>query len=211
MPSRMLNTGNGLLNCPIMIVGAGPAGISKWLHLQKEARQLACHSIVIEKAIFPRDTLCAGSLCVWVADMLANLRVDLDIPSLPVSDLEFKFGKEIDRLHQNNYFRVVQRLDFDHALAIAAVQRGLELHEDEMLIDVLRTRNKLIVTTNKRKYAVQVLVGADGAFSTVRKKMLLFKKLHSQASPALSREEDISNGYSTYAMPPGTVNLGSRS
>jgi menaquinone-9 beta-reductase len=178
MPSPEFNTDGRLLTWPVMIVGAGPAGISTWLHLQKEARQLARYAIVIEKAIFPRDKLCAGGLCVWVADILANLRVDLDIPSLPVSDLEFKFGKEIDRLHQNNYFRVVQRLDFDHALARAAVQRGLELHEDEMLIDVLRTQSKLIVTTNKRKYAVQVLVGADGAFSAVRKKMLLFKKLH---------------------------------
>jgi flavin-dependent dehydrogenase len=161
-----------------MIVGAGPAGISTWLHLQKEAPKLARHSIVIERAIFPRDKLCAGGLCVWVTDVLANLRVDLDIPSLPVFDLEFRFGKEIDRLHQDNYFRVVQRADFDHALAREAVKRGLELHEDELLVDVLRTQNRLIVTTNKGKYAVQALVGADGAFSTVRKKMIPSQKRH---------------------------------
>lgn len=161
-----------------MIVGAGPAGISTWLHLQKETPQLARHSIVIEKAIFPRDKLCAGGLCIWVADVLANLRVNLNIPSLFVSDLEFRFGKEIDCLHQDNYFRVVQRVDFDHALARAAVKRGLELHQDEMLIDVLRTQNKLIVTTNKGKYAVQALVGADGAFSTVRKKMIPPQRRH---------------------------------
>ncbi len=178
MPSRGLNTRDNLLNYPIMIVGAGPAGISTWMHLQKEAPQLARHSIVIEKAIFPRDKLCAGGLCLWVTDVLAYLRVELDIPSLLVSDLEFRFGKEIDRLHQDNYFRVVQRVDFDHALAKAAVKRGLKLHENEMLIDVLRTQNKLIVTTNKGKYAVQALVGADGAFSTVRKKMIPPQRRH---------------------------------
>lgn len=178
MPTRRSNTKNSLLNCPIMIVGAGPAGISTWLHLQKEAPQLAQNSIIIEKAIFPRDKLCAGGLCLWVADILAHLRVDLDIPSLFVSDMEFRFGKEIDRLHQDNCFRVVRRLDFDHALAKAAVKRGLELHEDEMLIDVLRTQSKLILTTNKGTYAVQVLVGADGAFSAVRKKMIPSKKRH---------------------------------
>jgi len=178
MPTRRSNTKNSLLNCPIMIVGAGPAGISTWLHLQKEAPQLARRSIAIEKAIFPRDKLCAGGLCLWAADVLANLRVELHIPSLYVSDLEFRFEKEIDRLHQDNYFRVVQRVDFDHALARAAVKRGLELHEDEMLIDVLWTQNKLIVTTNKGKYAVQALVGADGALSTVRKKMFPFQKRH---------------------------------
>jgi menaquinone-9 beta-reductase len=165
-------------NCPIMIVGAGPAGISTWLHLQKEAPQLARRSFVIEKAAFPRDKLCGGGLCLWAADVLAYLGMDLDIPSLSVSDLEFIFGKEVDHLHGDNYFRVVQRIDFDHALASAAVNRGLELHEKEMLIDILRTRDKLIVATNKGKYAVQALVGADGAFSTVRKKMIPFQKRH---------------------------------
>jgi flavin-dependent dehydrogenase len=72
----------------------------------------------------------------------------------------------------------VQRVDFDHALARTAVKRGLELHEGEMLIDVLRIRNKLIATTNKGKYGVQVLVGADGAFSTVHRKMFPFRKRH---------------------------------
>jgi menaquinone-9 beta-reductase len=178
MPSRGLNIRDSLLNCPIIIVGAGPAGISTWLHIQKEAPQLARHSIAIEKAIFPRDKLCGGGLCIWAAELLANLRVDLDIPFLSVSDLELRFGKEIDRHHQENYFRIVQRLDFDHALARAAVKRGLELREGEVFIDMLRTRNKLIVTTNKGKYAVQALVGADGAFSTVHKKMIPSRKRH---------------------------------
>jgi flavin-dependent dehydrogenase len=178
MTSRELNTGEKLLNCPIMIVGAGPAGISTWLHLQKDAPQLARHSVVVEKAIFPRDKLCAGGVCIWAQELLANLMADLNIPSLYVSDLEFRFGKEIDRFHHQNYFRFVKRVDFDHALAREAVNRGLELYEGEMLIDVLRAKNKLIVVTNKGKYFVQVLVGADGAFSTVRKKMLPFHKHH---------------------------------
>jgi len=178
MPSRELNTADILLNSQIMIVGAGPAGISTWLHLQKEAPQLAGRSIVIEKAIFPRDKLCSGGVCIWAADVLANLGVDLDIPSLYVSDLEFRFGKEIDHVHQHNYFRFVKRVDFDHALVREAVNRGLELHEGEMLMDVLRTQNKLIVTTNKGKYATETLVGADGALSTVRKKMFPLQKRH---------------------------------
>jgi menaquinone-9 beta-reductase len=172
MPSRSLNTKERLLNCPIMIVGAGPAGVSTWLHLQKEAPQLARLSMVIEKAAFPRDKLCGGGLCLWVRDVLAHLGVDLDIPPLSVSDLEFRFGKKIDRLHQNDYFQVVQRVDFDHALARAAVNKGLELHEDEILIDILRTWDKLVVITNKGKYGVQALVGADGAFSIVQQKLI---------------------------------------
>jgi flavin-dependent dehydrogenase len=178
MPSRAVKIGDNLFNCPIMIVGAGPAGISTWLHLRKYAPQLARHSIVIEKAVFPRDKLCAGGLCLWVTDVLAYLGVRLDIPSLSVSDVEFRFGKEIDRLHQDNYLRVVRRLDFDHALANAAVKRGLELNEGEILVGLSRIQHKLIVKTNKSEYAVQAVVGADGAFSTVRKKMIPNRKRH---------------------------------
>jgi flavin-dependent dehydrogenase len=189
-----------------MIVGAGPGGVSTWLHLQKYAPQLARHSIIVEKAIFPRDKLCAGGLCLWVADILAYLGVDLDIPSLFVSDIELRFGKEIDRLHQHNYFRIVQRLDFDHALAKAAMKRGLELHEGEMLIDVLRNRNKLIVRTNKGKYNVQALVGADGAFSTVRKKMIPSQKRH--LAPTLQIFAPADSRYDTeFTQKKMTVNL----
>jgi flavin-dependent dehydrogenase len=117
-------------------------------------------------------------VCIWAQEVLAELGVVLDIPSLYVSDLEFRFGKEVDCLHQHNYFRFVERVDFDHALAREAVKRGLDLHENEMLVDVLRTRNKLVVATNKGRYAVQVLVGADGALSMVRKKMFLSWKCH---------------------------------
>jgi flavin-dependent dehydrogenase len=174
---------NQLFNSPIMIVGAGPAGISTWLHLQKEAPQLARHSMIIEKAIFPRDKLCAGGLCVWVADVLARLGVDLDVPSLFVSDVEFRFGKKKYHFRQPNCFQVVQRIDFDHALAKAAVNRGLELNEGEILINVSRQRNWLIAKTNKRKYRVQTLIGADGAFSTVRREMMPVHK--SRLGPAI--------------------------
>ena len=41
-----------------------------------------------------------------------------------------------------------------------------------MLIDVARDRNRLIVSTNRRKYRIQTLIGADGALSVVRRKMM---------------------------------------
>lgn len=155
-----------------MIVGGGPAGISTWLHLLKYAPQLASHTLVIEKAVFPRKKLCAGAVGGWSADVLKHLEVELDIPSLFVSDVEFIFGKEIYHFHQPDCFMLVQRIDFDHALVRTAVNRGLELHEDEMLIDVTRDHNRLIVKTNRTKYSVQTLIGADGALSVVRRKMM---------------------------------------
>jgi flavin-dependent dehydrogenase len=178
MVSQKSNTQDSALDCDVMIVGGGPAGISTWLHLKKYSPQLTSRSLVIEKAVFPRDKLCAGGVGAWSADVLKHLEVQLDIPSLFVSDVEFRFGKEIYHLHRLNRFRVVQRMDFDHALVKTAVNRGLELHEDEMLLDVTRDQNKLIAKTNKRKYSVQILIGADGALSVVRRKMMPPHKPH---------------------------------
>lgn len=154
-----------------MIVGGGPAGISTWLHLQRYAPELAGFAVVIEKAVFPRDKLCAGGVGGWSADVLQHLEIELDLPSLFVSDAEFRFCGETFHLHRPNFFRVVQRTDFDHFLAKTAVHRGLELHQGEMLIDVVRGTNGLKVITDKKEYRVKILIGADGALSAVRRKM----------------------------------------
>ncbi|MBN2600294.1 MAG: NAD(P)/FAD-dependent oxidoreductase [Candidatus Thermoplasmatota archaeon] len=155
----------------VMIVGGGPAGLSTWLHLHKYAPELASKSILIEKAKYPRDKLCGGGVGAWSGRVLNNLDVQLTIPSVAVSDIEFIFGKDTFLLHQPNSFQMVQRKDFDHALAKTAVNRGLRLHENEMFLDFSRKNNLLYIKTNKGVYKVKILVGADGSVSKVRQKM----------------------------------------
>jgi len=107
-----------------MLVGAKPAGISTWLHLQKYAPQLAGRSIFIEKAVFTRDKLCSGGLSAWTANTLEHLGVELDVPSLHISDAEFRFGMEVYHFRPPDCFRVVERIEFDHALAKTAVDEA---------------------------------------------------------------------------------------
>lgn len=168
---KKLKSEDNVLDCEVMIVGGGPAGVSTWLHLHKYAPQLAGRSLMIEKAVFPRDKVCAGGVGAWSLDVLNYLEIKLDWPLL-VSDVEFRFGTEKYPFHQKDCFRIVQRINFDHALIKAAKERGLELHENECLIDVTRVPDKLTIRTNKRNYRVQALVGADGALSIVRRKMI---------------------------------------
>lgn len=174
--SNRYDAKENVLDCEVMIVGGGPAGISTWLHLYKHAPELASQTLVIERAAFPRDKLCAGGVGAWGADVLKQLEVELDIPYLFVSDIELRFEKEIYHFHQDNFFMLVRRIDFDYALVKTALNRGLELHEKEILINVAREQNKLIVETNRRKYSVKTLVGADGALSVVRRKMMPSRK-----------------------------------
>jgi len=155
----------------IIIVGGGPAGISTWLHLNRIAPDLASKTVLIEKEKYPRDKLCGGGLGGWTDYVLKKLDVNLDIPFLPISDTEFVYGEEKFKLHQPNSFRMVQRIEFDNLLAKTAVNRGLELHENETFIDLKKKGGKISVTTDKGIYDAKILIGADGALSNVRKKI----------------------------------------
>jgi menaquinone-9 beta-reductase len=166
-----------------MIVGAGPAGISTWLHLHKYAPEMASRSIVIEKAVFPRYKICSGGLSAWAVNTLERLGVELNVPSLHISDTEFRFGTDVYHYHPPDSFKIVDRVEFDHALANAAVRRGLELHEGEGFIDAIRDQDGLLVRTSRRTYVIKALVGADGALSTVRRTIVQALKPH--LAPAL--------------------------
>ena len=72
----------------VLIVGAGPAGVSTWLHLQKYAPALADKALVIEKEVFPRHKICAGGVGAWSDDALRHLNVDLSKPCLMISDVK---------------------------------------------------------------------------------------------------------------------------
>ncbi len=155
-----------------MIVGAGPAGTSTWLHLKKYAPELADHTVLIEKAVFPRHKLCAGGVGVWSEDVLKSLDIDLNIPSLFVTDVEFRFRDQRWIFHSPNRFRMVQRADFDLALARSAVNRGMAFHENEEFIKAKREHNALVVRTSQGQYFVKAIVGADGSLSMVRRSMM---------------------------------------
>ena len=159
-------------NCDVLIVGAGPAGVSTWLHLQKYAPGLAANTVLIEKSIFPRPKVCAGGVGAWSEEVLDHLEVDLKIPSLFLTDVEFQYGDKSWTYKSPNPLRMVQRADFDQALAQAGVNRGMAFHENEQFIGASRERDKLAVLTNHGKYATKALIGADGSLSRVRRSVI---------------------------------------
>lgn len=153
----------------IIVVGAGPAGTSTWLHLQKYAPALAGRTMVVDAVSFPRAKLCGGAVGAWSDAVLDHLAVDLDIPSVRIADVGFRYRGESWIYHSPTPFRMVERADFDAALVKAAVQRGLVFREAEPVTDVKRQDGGVLVSTRRRTYRVKAIVGADGAFSAVRR------------------------------------------
>ena len=158
-------------NHEILIVGGGPAGISTWLHLNKYNPEIASKCVLIEKKKYPRDKLCGGAVGGWSENVLKNLRIKLDIPHIWVNQVEFHYKNEIYNLKQSKYFRMVNRAEFDNSLAKSAKDRGLIIHEEEEFQNFSKTNDGLRIVTNKDKYEVKVLIGADGALSNIAKKV----------------------------------------
>jgi flavin-dependent dehydrogenase len=165
----------------ILIAGSGPAGVSTWLHLHKLDPALAARTLVLEKARHPRPKLCGGGV-MRAADMvLSRLRVKIDVPSVPIHSAEFRYHGKRFYWRQKNFFRVVRRYEFDAALANAARQRGMALHEQEAVRDFARAGGGVEVETSQGAYRARALVGADGALSAVRAHM------HIDEKPRVSR------------------------
>ena len=154
-----------------MIVGAGPAGASTWLHLHRYAAALAERTLVIEKAAMPRDKLCAGGLGAWSDDVLRTLAIDLDIPCLHIPDIEFSHGDQRWRYRTFRPFRMVARKDLDHLLWRTAIDRGMRVQAQEEYLAAREERAGLTVETSRGRYRLKALVGADGALSRVRRLM----------------------------------------
>jgi flavin-dependent dehydrogenase len=155
----------------VIIVGSGPAGVSTWLHLHDYHPALAARTLVLEKAQHPRHKLCGGGV-MRVADvLLGRLRIKIDVPSVPIHNVEFRYRNKSFYWRQQDFFRVVRRYEFDAALADIARRRGMDLHEREALQDFTRIDGGVEVETSRGSYRCRALVGADGARSVVRPKM----------------------------------------
>ena len=71
----------------LIIVGAGPAGISTALHLAKLAPELIARTLILEKARHPRHKLCGGGLLPDAEVILR--RLGLDSREVPHCDVDW--------------------------------------------------------------------------------------------------------------------------
>lgn len=161
----------------VMIVGGGPAGVATWLHLHKYNPELASRTILIEKAKYPRDKVCGGALLDWGQYILKKLGIKISVTNVPINTAIYRYGEEEYRHNVKDFLKIINRYEFDYHLAKEAIIRGLTLNQDESFLRYSYSNKGLKINTNKKKYKVKVLVGADGALSKVRKNMELPTKL----------------------------------
>ncbi|MGJ3239686.1 MAG: FAD-dependent monooxygenase [Anaerolineae bacterium] len=156
---------------PIIIIGGGPAGLATALHLKQQTPELARDLVILEAKEYPRPKLCGGGITVHGEEQLAALGIKIDVPAFRVDRLVFRLGSHEFVVPHEGAMRVIQRAEFDAALADAARQHQIRILSGERLLDAHPIENGYQIETNKGIYHTRALIGADGSNSTVRRKL----------------------------------------
>ena len=167
----------------VIIVGAGPAGISTALHLQRYDPGLAARTLILEKGRHPRPKLCGGGVLPDGEYILRDLRLNItEVPHYDVEWAHFDYnGKGMCMRGEkdgNLAFRTIRRHEFDAWLAKKAANRGIEIREGVTVKSVKAQGDWVTVETNSVEFTAQVVVGADGSKGIVRKSVVRDEPSH---------------------------------
>lgn len=158
-----------MLNYEIIIAGAGPSGSATALQLTNRDPSLAGRILLLDKAIFPRPKLCAGGVTADAEQVLKQLGAEIDLPTVPVHTSKLILPGGSLLLRRPSHFRVFRREEFDYCLFQNVRRRGVNARDGEAVENIIHTPQEVIVQTSKNEYGAKILIGADGANSTVRR------------------------------------------
>ncbi|MFN8545672.1 MAG: NAD(P)/FAD-dependent oxidoreductase [Candidatus Binatia bacterium] len=157
----------------VIIVGSGPAGAATALGIAARDSELAARTLLLDKAVHPRDKVCAGGVIPKGVARLAALAVSLDVPHVRVDAASVRVpGAARVLVSADDLCRVVRRREFDARLAWTARDRGVELREGERVTHLARDGRGIRVETAARAYWAPIVVGADGSGSLVRRALV---------------------------------------
>lgn len=167
----------------LIIVGAGPAGISTALHLAQIAPQLVSRTLILEKARHPRPKLCGGGVLPDGEVILKHLGLDItEVSHYDVDWAHFDYdgkGMVMRGEKQGKFaFRTIRRHEFDAWLAEKARQRGFLIHENTTVKRVTVERSGVTLETDHGAYQASMVVGADGSNSVVRRVVVPHEDTH---------------------------------
>lgn len=155
----------------VIIAGAGPAGTSAAARLYK--RDPKIRVLVLERYHFPREKPCGGGLTGHVEEAMSELDLTLDVPHWPSRDARVRFGTFERSVTMGRPVNIIRREEFDASLVAQVRARGIEVVEGEGVKGIDVGPDAVTVATSRgRELTAEVLIGADGVASVVRKYIL---------------------------------------
>ncbi|MEM7110019.1 MAG: NAD(P)/FAD-dependent oxidoreductase [Bacteroidota bacterium] len=164
----------------VAIVGAGPAGSSAAIKLAQSGLKVT----VIDRASFPRDKICGDALSVDVVNQLAMLSPELAVEFEKFSEKTPAHGVSIYapngtpinipfvNKNVNKCGYIIPRKKFDHLLfQHLKTFQNIKCIENQKISKFSRTESGIEIVGKDFSLQCQLVIGADGAYSTVNKKL----------------------------------------
>ncbi len=158
----------------VAVVGAGPAGALAAYHLARDGAD-----VTVFDASHPREKPCGGGVTGKALALLPPVPADDPLPARWIDTCRFESGTgEFVDLRLDRPVAVAARREFDAWLLRRAVNAGA-VHVAERVVEVsvesgsgAASASGRIRTSGGRELAVDLIIGADGAGSLVRRTFL---------------------------------------
>lgn len=166
--------------CEILIIGGGPAGSSCAWKLTAAGRDV----VILDKATFPRDKICAGWITPAIVDELsldlADYRQSRTLQPITGFRTSRLGGPEIETRYDHPVSYGIRRCEFDHYLLERA---GARLRLGEPFQSLRREGDAWVVNESMR---AAVVIGAGGNFCPLARQ--LSRKLVEDEPVVLAQE-----------------------
>ncbi|HSD87257.1 MAG TPA: FAD-dependent oxidoreductase, partial [Kofleriaceae bacterium] len=157
-----------MIDVDVVIIGGGPAGLSTALHVQ--AARPDTKLVVLEAKAYPREKICAGGVGARAFRVLEKLGVTVDCPMVKLNAVAMRIGNETVVEQSSEIGVVVRRVEFDHALARAAMARGIDVRDATPVSAIELVEGGVRVTTETgHVFRARCVVGADGVGGITRR------------------------------------------
>ena len=157
----------------VVIVGAGPAGSTAAKFLSEKGINV----LLIDKDKFPRDKPCGGGMPIRVFSRYPYIQKGL-VDSYSYSAFAYSPSlKYILKLHREKpLIAMILRKNFDYELVKIAIDSGADFQDGKTVVDIKITKNSAkVFLGDKSTIESEIVIGADGVWSTIAKKTGLCK------------------------------------
>ena len=155
----------------VLVIGAGPAGISAAITLQRAGVDV----VVVDRATFPRDKICGDGLTALALRELEALGLDpASVPSwVDIDEVQVRSpsGRSITLPMPDDglFAAVARRRDLDDALVSLARAEGVEILEATAIDTVHQDDRWVVAASGDRSWRAEYCVAADGMWSPTRR------------------------------------------
>jgi menaquinone-9 beta-reductase len=151
----------------VAVVGGGPSGISTALHLQAAAP--GARIVVLEKERYPRDKICAGGIGARAFRLLEAIGVEVACPHVALDAVALRVAGETVVVREPGLGAVVRRIEFDHAFARRAIERGITVRDGCAVEAIAVDARGVAIASGGQTLRARCVVGADGVGGIVRR------------------------------------------